>query len=237
MSFFRRRPSRVLPANIVDLMERFGRFEIDPQSSTDDAHAVWSDTQAPLLEAASADAGRFIAELAEVCIPAGGWTSYGAERTVINLIGLDPPGPDWPRLLDASIEFLRANGVPPMRVAGYMWSYWVDSGGSANTWLPPRPAPSLDAAGITPLADGQVRRIVQLGPGDANAILVRREGARYVAMIDAKYSADDPTRSQADWKSADSLYDLYLDVGISTQMYFWADPEFEPFLPLPKPLI
>jgi hypothetical protein len=72
---------------------------------------------------------------------------------------------------------------------------------------------------------------------DANLILVRRQGDEYVAVIDAAWSNDDPTRSESDWKRAANLYDLFYELGWSTQVWDWAHPEMEPFIPAPKALI
>jgi hypothetical protein len=55
---------------------------------------------------------------------------YGADRTVVNLIGSSPPGDDWLRILDVSIEFLRANYVPPIRVPPYAWKRFL-----IRTWF------------------------------------------------------------------------------------------------------
>ena len=45
-----RQPGRQLPPNVAEMMERFGRHEIDPTRSTDDGYAVFQATL-PALEA------------------------------------------------------------------------------------------------------------------------------------------------------------------------------------------
>jgi hypothetical protein len=109
MALFGRRARSPLPPDIAQMMERFGRHEIDIMNSSDDGYAVFQATQQPLLAMASSDPAGFIRALADTCVPVGGWAVYGADRTVINLIGSSRSGDDWLRILDASIEFLRAN--------------------------------------------------------------------------------------------------------------------------------
>ena len=235
MGLFDREPTVRLPPNIIVMMERFGRHEIDVIGSRDDASEVFRVTQRPLIPLATSDPRGLIAALAEACIPAGGLAVYGADRTVVSLIGSSPNSPDWPRILDASIAFLRSQFVPPMRVAGYAWNRFIELGGTSNTWIALREPPSRQQASITPMADGEARIIIKMARApDANVIFVRREGMDYVAFIDARWNDEDPTRSQSEWKRASDLYDLYLDVAWSTQVWHRADPELEPFFPAPK---
>lgn len=232
------RPSFTLPSNVVQLMERFGRHEIDPAAGTDDGYTVFTATQEPLFPFAKGDPERFVRALADACLPAGGWASYGASRTVVNLINTTPPGPDWGRLLDASNDFLRANFVPPLRIPGYAWDRFIATGGTSNTWITLRNPPGRESASITPFTDGETRRVAKLAPAaDANLVLVQRRGDEYLALIDARWNDEDPTRSQSDWKRASNLYDLYLDIAWNTQVWDWADPQLEPFFPAPKAVI
>ena len=65
---------------------------------------------------------------------------------------------------------------------------------------------------------------------DSNVILVRRIGeSRYCALIDAKWSDEDPRRVQNEWKSAESLYELYMAIALALQTPPpWCDRELEP---------
>lgn len=238
MGFFARKPKGLLPADIIPMMERFGRHEIDVMASPDNGYAVFQSTQEPLLEVASNNRDDFIKALADTCVPVGGWAVFGADRTVVNLVDSAPPGDDWLRILDGSIEFLRSNYVPPVRIAPYAWNRFFDRGGTANTWISLRAAPDRNATRLSPLADRETRPLIKLGAAtDAKVILIRREGEDFVALIDARSSDDDPTRSQSEWKRASDQYDLYLEVAWSTQVWEWADPELEPFFPAPRGLI
>ena len=210
---------RRLPPDILRMMERFGRHEINVMESTDDGYEVFQDTQQPLWTFASEDPGGFVRMMADACITAGGWAVYGAERTVLNLVSPTPTSDDWHRLLDASLGFLRANYVPPLRIPPYAWDRFVASGGTARTWVPLREPPAREAATITPFIDGKTRLLMRLGQAqDANRVLARKEGDEYVAFIDARQSDEDPTRTQWEYKRAHSPYDLYLEVGWSTQI-------------------
>lgn len=231
--------TRGLPANIISMMERFGRHEWDPMGSTDTE--TWSATQEPLWPFASSDPDGFITTLADAVCPIGGWAAYGGARTALNLISPAPlDKPAFRRLMDAALDFLRANGVPPMRLSGYEWDHWIGSGGTIDTWLPLRATPSPEICTIRPLDGGEMRRVTQLThEQDSNAILIGLDGdGRVTAFIDAKWSDEDPRRVQNPWKSADSLFDLYRDVALAMQTPpYWCDAELEPFFPLAKPSI
>lgn len=245
MGFFRRRQQEpagnALPPNIVSLMERFGRYEMDPEGSGEDSSKIWMETQSPLRPFATSDPEGFLIALAGAAVPVGGYAVYGASRTLFEFI--KPPfdkHPAYIAIMTGAIQFLRANGVPPMRVRPYEWQHWADMGGTRETWLPRRPTPLRDEAPITSLRPGETRKVAQLiSRPDSNIILVRqRDDGRYCALIDARQSDEDPTRSQWEWKSAESLYELYIEIGLSQQTpTYWYNPELEPYFPLPRPKI
>jgi hypothetical protein len=240
MGLFKRDPSGRLPSDIVRRMERFGRHEIDPRASREDPVDLFEITQTPLVSLAATDPAGFIRELADACVPTGGFATFGADRTVINLVGVAPPGDDWFRILDSSLAFLWANFVPPMRVARYAWDRFLAMGGTGNTWLELRQPPARETAAITPLAEGEVRALIKVAPEpEANVILVRRDGDTYVGVIESAWSDEDPTRSRDDWpgKRSDDLYGLFVDLAWSTQSWDWAHPELEHFFPAPRALI
>jgi hypothetical protein len=238
MGLFARRRQGIPPPNIVEMMERLGRHEIDLAASTDDPMAIWTHTQAPLVGAATGQPAEFVKALADACVPVGGFAVYGAEKAVVNLIGNHLQSDDWWRILDASLEFLRTNLVPPMRVAGYAWQRFIAAGGTANTWIPLRQPPSREEARLRPIEEGEARRVLVLGgQPDANVLLVTRRGDDYVGIIDAPWSSDDPTRVQNEWKHFSDQYDLYLEASWNFQLWHGADPDIEPFMVTPKPLI
>jgi hypothetical protein len=223
-------------------MDRFGRYEIDPQVSSESSQDLWSATQQPLLGLARSDPARFMSVLAEAVLPHGGFAVYGAEHTMVNLLSdPDRQNPAYVALMDGAIEFLRSNGVPPNRVTGGEWQHWIGRGGTSSTWLTRLPTPAESAAPITPLSDGEVRRIAQLVAAEnSNVLFVRqRENGSYCQVIDARWSDDDPRRVRNDdFQSYPSLYELYVDLGLSLQAPpFWYHEELAPFFPIPAPKI
>lgn len=245
MGFFRKRQDQrpdgySLPADIVDCVARFGRYEVDPEGSGEQGEEQGR-MMIDLYSFASAEPERFIADLADAVLPVGGWAVYGASRTVWELVtSPDKQHPAYKAIMDGAIAFLRSNGLPPMRVRGYEWDYWLDSGGTRDTWLPRRPIPSLAEAPITELQPGEVRRVVQITPQpDSNVIFVRQnDDGHYCGLIDAKQSDDDPRRTQWEWKSAASLHDVYVEIGLSMQTpTYWHDLELAPYFPLSEPTI
>ncbi len=246
MGIFRRRSGSPddrggLPPNIVALMERLGRFELDQQGRQDDPATIWSKTQAPLLPFASSDPGAFVDALATAAVPVGGLASYGAAHAVWNLVAAEHrKGGSYDAIMSSAVEFLRANGVPPMRVNGFLWNQWLANGGTIDTWLPRIPAPSPAEAPISDFQQGEVRRVAQLtAEPDSNLILVRRmESGGYCAVIDARYSDEDPRRVENHWKSAETLHDLYVAIGLALQVPpYWSDEELSAYYPLPPPMI
>ena len=231
----RRNGGHRLPPGILLMMERFGRHEINIMESSDDGSDVFQATQQPLWAFASEDPDGFVRALADACVPAGGWAVYGAERTVVNLVNVNPGTADWYRILDASLDFVRANFVPPIRIPPYAWQRFVEAGGTARTWMPLRDPPPREGARITPFTDGMTRLLVQVGKADnSNRIIARQVGDEYIAYVDARQSDEDPTRTQWEYKRANTAYDLYVEVAWSTQVWERLNPEIEPFFPAPK---
>jgi hypothetical protein len=70
-------------------------------------------------------------------------------------------------------------------------------------------------------------------------IFVRQnDDGHYCGLIDAKQSDDDPRRTQWEWKSAASLHDVYVEIGLSMQTpTYWYDLELAPYFPLSEPTI
>lgn len=244
MGLFSRGPKRPgLPGDIVSMMERFGRYELNPQSGGFDAEEL-GQLMGNLYSFASTDPDGFLVALAEAVLPVGGWAVYGASCILWECFSSDAgvlaQHPAYKAIRDGAINFLRSNGVPPMRVKGYEWQYWTDNGGTSETWIQRRPIPTLTEAPITDLRLGEVRRVTQLtAERDSNAILVRQNSdGRYCAMVNAKQSDEDPRRDSWEWKFAASMHELYIQIGLAMQVpTYWYDRELEPYFPLPRPRI
>jgi hypothetical protein len=230
MALFRRRPQTArLPADILMQLERFGRFHYEPQQYP---------LPSPILEAdmyrlAQSDQAGFLADLAAVIAPTGGWAAYGGMKLVMSVIGPELNEPNYNAIVMAGLQFFRSHGVPTSRLSPNELGLWHRLQGDQTPWLAGRPAPPDR---LTPLRPGEQRRVAQVAPGPhANVIYVRAAApSRYVAVIDGEYSETDPQRVQHDWYEAASLHQLYLRVGEAFQTpSYWADPELEPYFPLP----
>jgi hypothetical protein len=248
MALFRRQGTRqaALPLRrLPDAMIRFGRFEYYKNASGENASDIYRDIIAPMYEAASADPAVFVESLRHQTAGEGGWAAYGAAHLVWEVLSSDQlaqltDDSSYKAIAHASLEFLRASGAPPKMLTGYEWKHWIASGGTIDTWIPPRQLPSREAATISALRDGEVRPVARVSEEpDANVILVcRNPDGKYAALIDARQSDEDPQRSQSQWKLADDLYGLYADIGASLQTPPpWHDQDLEPFFPLPAPAI
>jgi hypothetical protein len=230
-----RRPR--LPQQIIQMMERYGRFDFDAMNAREGGGVIWKETQEPL---ATEHPDVFVTELARAVVPVGGWAAFGAAHTVRSILGAGYDHPAQKEILDASVAFLRSNGVPPIRVAGLEWNHWLAGGGTVDTWLPPKPLPAEPDARLTPLGPGEIRRLAQLeSRPDSNVIFVRiGENGRHEQIVEARYSDEDSSRSQRVDDAADSHYALYEKIGRRLQTPpFWADPELIAFIPLPPPKI
>jgi len=236
----RSRGTPALPENIVSMMEVAGRFEFDPQEATIDAGWVWHHLKRPLLEMARADPEAFLTSLAAAVVPVGGWAVFGAARTLYDVSNIDlalkhPAGRE---ILTASLQFLRDHGVPNNRLTGYEWRFWVDNKGAVEQWLPVRPAPSLDQAPITEFEPGEVRRVAQLTEDfNSNVLYVRcDESGEYAAVVDRKWSEEEPRRARNDWIMSDAIDVLYRKIAEALQVPpYWVDPELEAYFPYPRP--
>jgi hypothetical protein len=93
-----------LPADIVPMMEKFGRYEYDPQGSGIDSSDLYQNCVIPLYPMAQDDPAGFVEALGDAVLPVGGWSAYGAERAVAEPIGLDFATPASQELLAASLQ-------------------------------------------------------------------------------------------------------------------------------------
>lgn len=232
MPLFRRQPRTRLPADILAQLEQLGRAAFDPAGHD----SPWQLTVA-MYHLAQEDRDGFLAELAAITRPAGGWPAYGAMKLVMDILDPKPDQPDFNAIVLAGLQFLRSHGVPPNRLSINEQDMWRRLRDGDTPWLVARPVPQDR---IMPLRPGETRRVAQVFPGpSSNVIYVRQEQPdRYVAVIDGEWSTEDPRRVQNEWYSAGSLHELYLRIGEGFQVpCHWADPELEPYFPFPSPTL
>lgn len=123
-----------LPTDTAERMVMFGQFAFDPSRCNLDGEYVWRHLQSPYLELATADPAEFVSRLAAHVLPIGGWATYGAHRTVANLIGPETGHTDHDRIRDAALRFLRAEAVPYDRLDQYEQNFWDRHGGGPQEW-------------------------------------------------------------------------------------------------------
>src|SRR5579884_2304820 len=129
MGFFNRRPEQPkLPGDIVSKLERFGRYEFYSQGYGFDS-AEMGEMLGELYAFASSEPERFVVALAQAALPAGGWAAFGASCILWECFSSDAGAlaqhPAYKAIRDAAINFLRSDGVPPMKVKEYLWRYWT----------------------------------------------------------------------------------------------------------------
>jgi hypothetical protein len=93
--------------------------------------------------------------------------------------------------------------------------------------------PSAEEAPISAVEPDQTRKVAQLtADPDSTFILVGAATAGgYCALIVGRRSNSDPNRRQKVWKVAESLRELYVDIGVSLQaLPYWYDHELRPYL-------
>lgn len=233
MSLFARSAHRRLPADTIAQLEQLGRTNYYPQAGD----APWQFVAA-MYQLGQDDRQGFLADLAALVVPVGGWASYGALRLLWEVFSTDLELPDFDAIALAGLQFLRSHGVPTSRVSPYELGIWHRLQGDETPWLVGRPPPPPDE--LTPLKPGEVRKVAQVSPGpSSNLILVRQDAPdRFVALIDGEWNEEDPRRVQNEWYSAQTLHALYVRLGDAFQVpCHWADPEFERYFPLPPSTI
>jgi hypothetical protein len=236
---WRKRTSQAL---LVNLLDRFGRDAFDPlgvlglppQPSFDFMEVL------PLIEQAGTDPARFTAAMQSVAAEPPTWAMYGACRLMFEAFSMEAAaGPDRAVVVDGGIRFLRAYGVPPMHVPGFIWNRFIATGGTIQTWLPARPVPGHGDVTLTPLAPGETRLVAILTAApDSNRILASKLGDQFAQVVEARTSDDDPTRTTWVNQQGPTLHDLFIAIGSALQSpTHWHHPELEAFIPLPRPAL
>jgi hypothetical protein len=229
-----------LPPDIVTVMEGFGRYSFDPSDPHHAGVDPWESYIAAVWPFARDDPDGFSAALAERTLPRGGWAVYGAAHAVVELTDRADGTPAHRALMDASLRFLRGNGVPMTQLTGYEKAHWNNREGAFESWLAPRTPPEPGTARITPLLPREIRRVAQLeNRPDANLYTVQLGAdGRHTVVIDARWSDEDPRRVRSVWHAENTLHDLYVEIGWSLQTPpHWQHEELTPYIPYARPRI
>ena len=122
MRMFGRR--RRFPRDMVERLEQFGRYEMDPWSSGLDGGDLAQRCIIPFLKDAADDPEGFTADLHDVVADdRGGFATYGASRLVFELLS-DYRTPGALALLDAAITFKRTVGMSSAHLNGFESERW-----------------------------------------------------------------------------------------------------------------
>ncbi|MFD0327289.1 hypothetical protein ACFQZC_01390 [Streptacidiphilus monticola] len=228
---------RTAPPQITrDDLDRFGRHAFDTRNAGD-AETTWAvNLTMRAYQWGQADRAAFMAAMVDAATH-GQWAALGAERMVIEALGFLQDDPSFDTVMEHSLRFLRSRGIPKLHITGYEAQWWAAHAGN-EPWLVGRPAPSLQAAPITPLRDGELRRVANMGPdGNDNDILVTRADDGFKAVIEGRYSDDDPRLTRRDWHFAPTLHALYVRLGDSLGTPPpWLHPELAPTSRWPRPI-
>jgi hypothetical protein len=235
MGIFRRKSAGGrLPVNFVEQLAIFGQHQWSVYLSPYESAEIWTSILEPFLPAAKGSPAAFVEVLAIDASPVGGWTAYGAERLMHELVDDASNYEGYATVLDASLEFLRRNYVKNKRLTGFEWKYWVDSGGTVDSWIPSLPVPDITTTLITPLSPGESRRVAQLeSRTDSNAFYVSADSEGFIVEAEARWNDEDPTRKRWKMDRAESMFDLYLDLAYQLESVYWSDQELKPFFPIP----
>jgi hypothetical protein len=126
MPLFRsqKKAASILPGDIVQKMELYGRFEIAPQQADPSAASRVGELLPRLYRIAQADPDAFITALAGAVLPHGGWAVYGGERCVKDVVDMNSRHPGFLQMIDAAMTFLRSQGYGPGHIAPYEMQAW-----------------------------------------------------------------------------------------------------------------
>jgi len=239
MGLFGRRSTSRLPADVQQMLERYGRWAFDPQHSGIDVATIGHEAlQRPILEAyaegleAVAEATNRLANaFIEEVLPVGGWPIYGAYKLIDDIADGVKSTPTA-TVMEAGLQFLRERGVPwNTHLSPYEKRFWISHHpGGARDWIP-WPDPPDPGLGPHELGADEVRHIATTRRADGvfNLIHARHGDEGFQAVIT---SAD--SDSEFVWYTEPSLYDLYLQVGgaLCTPPH-WSDEDLARFIPQP----
>jgi hypothetical protein len=108
----------MLPADIVEKLDTWGRFRFDPQRATIDVSEIGA-LEYDMWQLAQADSDAFVSSIAAAVLPHGGWAVYGAAQMVMSVVGGAPNHPAFDELMEASLEVLVESGVPTVYLNPY----------------------------------------------------------------------------------------------------------------------
>lgn len=208
----------------------FGLFEIDPRVASPDLVARAGQLEPKYYHGAAADPAAFTAAVSRAAHERGSWATYGGMRLVNSLVGPDAHGSS--DVFEMAFGFLRSRHINFFYLSPVEIDWWVRNH-PGEDYLSPRPLPPRPFT-ITPLADGERRRLVNLGPhGNNNEIYAIARDGRFHSVV---LHPGEDWRDAGTTESRESLEQLYERLGeIVKYPRPEIDPEFANFCPLQQP--
>jgi hypothetical protein len=99
----------------------YGQFQLDPQSVDP---ASFGNLEADLYPLAISDPAAFMQDLTGLVLPAGGLATYGGARLAGSLLGWEFKDAHYLSMLDAALEWRRAEGTGAAWLAPYELQRW-----------------------------------------------------------------------------------------------------------------
>ncbi len=218
------------PNALSDDLYSFGLFEINPLEASPALAARAGQLEPQYYGEAIADPAAFTAAVSHAARARGSWATYGGMRLVNSLLGSDAPGSF--EVFEMAFAFLRSRNINYFYLSRREIDWWVTNH-RGEDYLTTRPLPPGPIA-ITPLSDGERRRLVNLGPhGNNNEIYaLARDGAFHAVVLRPGESWQESSVTE----SRDALWQLYERLGeVVKYPRPGIDPEFANFCPLHPP--
>jgi hypothetical protein len=121
MGLFSARRRSTFPADMIQRLETFGRFEFDARTSGIDSGNIFNDCVAPFFDAALQDPASFCTGLRTVINnDQGGFATFGAARLVWEILGEAALSTPAARpLIEAGLDFKLSRGLSTWHLTGH----------------------------------------------------------------------------------------------------------------------
>lgn len=129
--FSRSRSGSALVPSASDL-EAFGRYSFSPMDAAPQLADSVQLLESTYYQAASADPASFCQALRPIAETYGGWTSLGACRLIVSLLGGDVRNGDFDAIMRTTLNFLRSRGIPRVHITGYENAWWTAHEGATE---------------------------------------------------------------------------------------------------------
>lgn len=223
-----------LPPDFGRTLELYGRWEINPQGAGIDISQIGGgNLQYEMWQISQIDKEAFVRAVAQVALSTGGWALYGGERLVMNQVDTYPTltEPDYLALLDATTDFLIAQGGGPGWMPPYYMTRLADTGrlGRLRERVTDEPEPAPEPE-IAPLEEGEERLLQTVYRTDGNRndiyLLHRRpddenvtgsgEPSNFIAIIRSTDQDPADMRPLWAWQMGPTERSIYIRIAVAS---------------------